>query len=124
MLLRTGYAWYDRAAQPTAAEQQMWERGLSNIEQVLRWGAAQGYFNAGAPADQARVLIAAQQTRFANWVLDGRRQPHAEVIAQIQADFVRLCCRPRVATRLLAEDGAGLAPQALERIRALARAPA
>lgn len=123
MLLRTGYAWYDRAAQPTAAEQQMWERGLSNIKQVLRWGTAQGYFNAGNPVDQARVLIAAQQSRFANWVLDGMHQPHAEVIAQIQADFVRLCCRPVVAAGLLAEDGAGLARRARERLRALAHPP-
>ncbi len=120
MQLRDGYAWYSRAAQPTAAEQQMWERGLANMSGVLAWGAAAGYFNPGDHADQARLLLAMQQTRFANWVMDGMRAAHTDVVVQIQADFVRLCCLPGVAAKLLAADGAGLNPKTLARIRTLA----
>lgn len=117
--LREGYAWYARAAQPTADEQQMYERGLDNIVGVLAWGVREGLFSPGAPRDLARLILSAQQTRFANWVMDGARGAKDEVIALIQADFVRLCCRPAVAARLLSENGAGLAPAARGRIRHL-----
>ena len=120
LLLRTGYAWYDRAAQPTDAEQQMWERGLRSIEAVLAWGVQRKVFNPGNATDQARLLIASQQARFANWATDGMRQARAEVVAQIQADFVRLLCRPAVAAELLAPDGAGLSARTLARLRELA----
>ncbi len=119
MQLKEGYAWYHRAAQPTAAERDMWERGLKNIEAVLAWGVARKLFATGNPVDQARMMMAMQQTRFANWVMDGMRAPQAEVIGHIQADFVRLCCRPAIAARLLADDGAGLNAKTQARIRAL-----
>jgi hypothetical protein len=41
------------------------------------------------------------------------------VIARIQADFVRVCCRPAVVAKMLADDGAGLRPETQERIAAL-----
>lgn len=119
MQLHDGYAWYSRAAQPTAAEQQMWARGLANIAAVLTWGMQRKLFNLCDPVDQARMLMAAQQTRLANWVMGGMKVSHAEVIVQVQADFVRLCGRPAVSMKLLSDDGAGLAPAAQFRIDAL-----
>jgi AcrR family transcriptional regulator len=119
MQLKEGYAWYHRAAQPTAEERQMWERGLKNIEAVLDWGVGRRLFSAGNAVDQARMMMAMQQTRFANWVMEGMREPHAAVIGHIQADFVRLCCRPAIAAKLLSDDGSGLNPKTQERIRML-----
>ena len=119
LLLREGYAWYSRAAQPTSEEQRMFDRGVANISMVLTWGIKQGLFSPGNLVDKARMILTAQQTRFANWAMDDMRAPHAEVIAHIQADFVRICCRPAVGAELLSEDGAGLAPATLERITAL-----
>ena len=41
------------------------------------------------------------------------RESHDEVVATIQAEFVRSFCRPTVACRLLTEDGLRLLPGAL-----------
>lgn len=117
--LRDGFAWYSRAAQPTSEEQRMWERGVANISAVLGWGVRQGWFSPAEPRAQARMILAAQQTRLANWVIDGMRAPHEAVIAGIQADFVRLCCRPAVNASLLADDGGGLSPRARARLAEL-----
>jgi AcrR family transcriptional regulator len=119
MQLQEGHAWYHRAAQPTADEQQMWERGMMVLEQVFAWGIAQGLFSPGNSAHQARLLMAMQQSRFANWVMDEMREAHDAVIARIQADFVRQFCRPEIVKKLLSADGASLNPQALKRVREL-----
>jgi hypothetical protein len=57
-------------------------------------------------------MIALQQTRLANWVLLGMHEPHDEVIARSQAEFVRTFCRPSVACRALTEDGQRVRPEA------------
>lgn len=122
MQLRQGYAWYSLAASPTREEQQMWDRGVAAIGLVLGWGVKAGFFRPGHPAEQARMILSAQQTRVANWVMDDMRQSHDEVIAQVQADFVRTCCRPAIVVRLLTEDGSGLTDAALRRIAQLRNA--
>lgn len=109
MQLQDGRAWYHSAARPSAEEQRIWERGLAMMQQVFGWGTANGLFVPGAAEDHARLLLALQQARLAGWVADGMRAPHDAVIALIQADFVRCFCRPEVARRLLAADGAALA---------------
>lgn len=116
--LQAGYAWYHTAAQPSADEQQMWEQGIGFIRSILDWGMTQGYFVPGNTADQARLMITMQQTRLANWVMDGMRDAHDQVIADVQADFVRQFCRPRVAAEMLSADGAELSGAAVARIRA------
>ncbi len=108
MQLQDGHAWYHSAARPSAEEQHMWERGLAMMEQVFTWGTRNQLFISDAPADQARLTLALQQARLASWVSGGMLAPHAAVIAAIQADFVRCFCRPAVAARLLAADGATL----------------
>ena len=119
MILQEGYAWYHAAAQPTSDEQQLWERGIAAIEQVLAWGVAEGHLVGGNGADQARMVLAMQQTRLANWVAGGMREAHAAVIERVQADFVRQFCRPAVALGLLTEDGANLKPAVLAQIALL-----
>lgn len=122
MQLQEGHAWYHQAAQPTREEQQMWDRGLKVMEQLFSWGTKQGWFSPGAPGHQARLLLAMQQARMANWVMDGMRETHEGVVRCVQADFVRLFCRPDVGAKLLMRDGAGLHDKTIQTIRALDRA--
>ncbi|RJF86506.1 TetR/AcrR family transcriptional regulator [Oleomonas cavernae] len=119
LILQEGYAWYHAAAQPTSDEQQIWERGIAAIEQVLAWGIAAGHMVGGKGPDQARMVLALQQTRLANWVADGMHEAHDAVIERVQTDFVRFFCRPAVALDLLTEDGAGLKPAVLAQIEQL-----
>jgi AcrR family transcriptional regulator len=119
MILQEGYAWYHSAAQPTSDEQQLWERGIDVIEQVFAWGVAEGHLVGGNGADQARMVLALQQTRLANWVAAGMGEARVAVIERILADFVRQFCRPAVALGLLTEDGANLKPAVLAQIAAL-----
>jgi AcrR family transcriptional regulator len=118
MQLQQGHAWYHRTAWPSREEQAMWERGLAVMQHVFAWGQAAGLFIPGEGADLARLLLALQQTRLANWVAGGMQEPHAGVMGRIQADFVRQFCRPGTAAALLADDGAGLNAATRERIRA------
>lgn len=117
--LQQGYAWYHEAAQPGPDEQKMWQQGIELIKQVLDWGMEQGYFVAGDTGDQARLMIAMQQTRLANWVIAGMEEPHHHVVARIQADFIRQFCHPRVTAGMLSADGAHLSESTTEGIRAL-----
>ena len=119
MQLQEGHAWYHQAAQPTREEQQMWDRGISVLEQVLKWGMAQGFLSPADAGHQARMVLAMQQTRLANWVMDGMREAHEAVVLRIQADFVRLFCRPDIGVKLLTPDGAGLSERSIKRIRAM-----
>jgi AcrR family transcriptional regulator len=120
MQLQEGHAWYHNSAQPTHAEQQMWEQGLAFLEQVLRWGMDEGLFSPGDPRHQGRMLLALQQTRLANWVMDGMREAHEDVIRRIQVDFIRLFCPPETIRRHLDPSGAGLHSRTLKAVRALA----
>jgi AcrR family transcriptional regulator len=119
MQLQEGHAWYHRAAQPTQVEQQMWDRGQALLQTVFSWGIRQGWFCPGNVLHLARLLMAMQQTRFANWVMDGMDEAHESVVRGIQADFVRQFCRPEVVARLMTADGAFLNKRTLESIRAL-----
>ncbi len=109
MQLQDGRFWFDTATRPSAAEQQLWERGLALMSQLFEWGSRAGIFVPGVAFEQARMLLALQQTRLANWVLARMREPHETVIAHIQADFVRFFCQPAVAAGLLEADGHALA---------------
>lgn len=111
MILQEGHVWYHVAAQPTAAEQQMWETGERLIGDVFEAGVRDGLLIPGDKRDQARLLLALQQTRLANWVAGGMAEAGEAVIARFQCDFVRLFCRPAVARALLAEEGAALRPE-------------
>lgn len=122
--LQAGYAWYHTAAQPSADEQHMWEQGIGFIQAILDWGMNQGYFVPGNTADQARLMITMQQTRLANWVMDGMRESHDKVIADVQADFVRQFCRPQVAAEMLSADGGQLSKHTAARIHAFGDATA
>lgn len=119
--LQAGYAWYHTAAQPSADEQHMWEQGIGFIQALLDWGMAEGYFVPGNTADQARLMITMQQTRLANWVMNGMHEAHEQVISDIQADFVRQFCQPSVAATMLSADGATLSEDTAARIRAFDR---
>ena len=119
MQLQEGRVWYHSAAQPSLDEQLMWARGLAAMEQVFAWGISADLFVPGNVADHSRMLMAIEQARFANWMAAGMADEQADVIAQIQADFVRQFCRPGVAAKLLSVDGIGLNPNAIERIRAI-----
>lgn len=119
MQLQEGYAWYHDAARPSSEEQQMWMRGMGVIEHVFRWGMDRGWLVPGQPADEARMLMAVQQTRLANWVSDGMQAAHATVIARIRADFVRLFCQPGVAAGLLEADGSALNATTVGRLEAI-----
>lgn len=117
MQLQEGYAWYHSAARPSSDEQQLWERGIEVIVYTFNWGQQKGLFVIGDPEDQARLMMAMQQTRLANWVIGDMQAPHEEVVAHVQADFVRNFCLPSVAAKLLTEDGARLNEATLERIK-------
>jgi AcrR family transcriptional regulator len=119
MQLQQGHAWYHSTAWPSREEQQMWERGLTVMAQVLSWGQQQGFFIPGDAADQARLMLAMQQTRLANWVSGGMQEPHAAVMARIQTDFVRNFCHAPVAAELLSADGVTLNKATCDRIRAI-----
>lgn len=119
MQLQEGHVWYHSTAWPSSDEQQMWERGLTAMKQVFAWGQAQKLFVPGDVADQARLMMALQQARLANWVGAGMQEPHAAVMARVQSDFVRTFCRPAHAAELLSADGSSLNQIAQEKIRAL-----
>jgi AcrR family transcriptional regulator len=119
MQLQEGHAWYHQAAQPTREEQQMWDRGLRVMEQVFTWGMSKKLFSPAIAGHQARMLLALQQTRLANWVMDGMREAQTSVVLRIQSDFVRLFCRPDIGVTLLSADGAHLNDKTVKRIRAL-----
>ncbi len=105
MQLQDGQFWFHSDTRPSAAEQQIWERGMQLMEQLFNWGVEAGFFTPGEPPDQARMLLSLQQTRLANWVHGGMQETHAETVARIQADFIRFFCRPAVATQFLSADG-------------------
>lgn len=119
MQLQEGYAWYHSAAQASADEKLMWERGLAVMEQVFNWGIGEGLFTPGNPTDMARLLMSLQQTRLANWVAAGMQESHDAVIQRIQADFVRNFCMPKITAGLMSKDGLGLSDKTLARIRQL-----
>ena len=116
LILHEGHAWYHQAAQPTADEQALWEQGLKLITVALAHGMQAGELIPGNPTDQARLLMALQQARMANWVADGMQDSQDEVLSKIQADFIRQFCRPAWARELLSEDGSHLSPQARQKI--------
>lgn len=105
MQLRQGRLWYAAEASPSAAEQAMWAQGFQQLCRVLEWGQAQGWFVKQRSADLARLMLATQQTRLANWLLQPQSESTPMVLAAIQADFVRLFCVPVFAHRLLDENG-------------------
>lgn len=117
MQLQQGHAWYHSTAWPSREEKEMWERGLAVLQHVFTWGQREGFLVPGDGADQARVLLTLQQTRLANWVAAGMREPHAEVVSRIQADFVRLFCQPPTAAAMLSTDGSCVSAATLDRIR-------
>lgn len=117
MQLQGGQAWYHSTAWPSHEEQQIWERGMKVIGQVIGWGMTQGLFISGKPEDQARMVLTMQQTRLANWVGDGMQEAHTRVIERIQADFVRNFCLPATAATLLSRQGSELALPVRDRIR-------
>lgn len=119
MHLHEGHAWYNRAADGTQDQDEVWTRGQALMEQVFNWGMAEGWFSPAVPAHMARLVVVSQQTRLANWVIDGLRAPHDQVLAQIQADFVRLFCTPAEMSRLLSSNGAGLSEQTLKTLRSI-----
>ncbi|MDD3447330.1 MAG: hypothetical protein PHS60_18155, partial [Zavarzinia sp.] len=119
LILQEGYAWYHAAAQPTSEERALWEQGVEAIEAVLGWGVHAGLLVPSEGGDQARMVLAMQQTRLANWVADGMAEAHDRVIDRVMADFVRQFCRPAVAVAMLAEDGADLRPEVRAEIERL-----
>jgi AcrR family transcriptional regulator len=121
MQVQEGHAWYALAAHPTKDEQQMWERGVGFIGQVYEWGVKQGFFSPANAEYQAVSMIAMQQTRLANWVMSGMKESKAKVIARIQADYVRLYCRPHIIARMLTEDGSDLTTATFGKIAELNR---
>lgn len=56
--------------------------------------------------------------------MDGMKATHESVVLGVQADFIRLFCRPEHAAKLLATDGSGLNEKTIKRIRALDKKPA
>lgn len=110
--LQEGRLWFHSDTRPSAAEQQLWEQGMAIMRQMFAWGIGERLFVPGEPEELGRMLLALQQTRLANWVLDGMARPHAEVVALVQTDFVRFFCQPAVAARLLTADGQVLAESA------------
>lgn len=119
MQLQQGYVWYHSASWPSTDEREMWEHGLSLLEQVFQWGMEQGYFVPGQPAEQSKLMMAMQQARLASWVSSGMQDSHEVVTVQILSDFVRLFCCPQVAKRLLTEDGGAMNDVTLGKIRAI-----
>ncbi len=105
MQLQDGRLWFHSESRPSASEQQMWAQGMELMAQLFRWGIGAGLFCPGEPAELGRMLLALQQTRLANWVLAGMQAPHARVIGEIQSDFVRFFCQPKVAAGFLNEEG-------------------
>lgn len=119
LILQEGYAWYHAAAQPTTEERRLWEQGVVAIENVLGWGVREGLLVGGEGPDQARMVLALQQTRLANWVAGGMAEDHQTVIDRVMADFVRQFCRPAIAVAMLTEDGADLRPAVRAEIESL-----
>ena len=119
MQLQEGHVWYHQSAHPTQEEQLMWDRGLLLLKTLFNWGISQGIFSPAPAEHQARMLLSLQQTRLANWVMDGMKASHESVVLGIQADFIRLFCRPEHIARLLSADGSGLSDKTIKRIRSL-----
>lgn len=120
--LQQGHAWYHSTAWPSSDEEMLWKQGLALMQQIFAWGQAEGMFIPGDVTDQARLMMALQQTRLANWVGDGMKESHDDVIAHVQADFVRNFCRPQVAAGLLSPEGDHLNEAATAKLRAIDRA--
>lgn len=108
MILQQGHAWSHSAAQPTDAEKSLWDQGLRLMSAAFRHCMQAGEMVPGDPEQQAHLLMALQQARLAAWVDGGMQIPDDELLAGLQADFVRLFCRPALAMRLLDEQGGAL----------------
>ncbi|MFZ2871492.1 TetR/AcrR family transcriptional regulator [Zavarzinia sp.] len=119
LILQEGYMWYHAAAQPSRDEQALWELGAGLIEQALDFGVRAGQLVEGKGRDQARMLMALQQTRLANWVAGGMAEDHAIVIARVQTDFLRLFALPRVAVEMVTPDGTALTSAVQAQLAAL-----
>jgi AcrR family transcriptional regulator len=113
MVLLQGYAWYASASRPSKEEEAIWNRGFTLLRATFDWGAKAGYFVSGDSAGFARIMMALQQTRLANWVIDKMRESHDSVIGTCLAEFVRLFCKPSVAASMLDEDGTRIRPGVL-----------
>jgi AcrR family transcriptional regulator len=113
MSLLEGHAWYHSASRPSREQEDHWTRGARLLDAGFTVGQQEGLFVPDVPAAQGRTTVALQQTRLANWVLMGMSETHDELVASVQAEFVRAFCRPAVAMQMLIEDGSRLRPDAL-----------
>lgn len=113
MSLLEGHVWYHRASRPSREQEDQWTMGEGILKEVFALGERAGLFVPQDRGAQVRTMVALQQARLADWVIAGMRMPHDEVVAIIQAEFVRTFCRPTIACRMLTDDGARLRPDAL-----------
>ncbi len=90
MHLREGYAWSGEHAAPTRERADAWSEGLTVLTTLIERGRDDGDFTCGAPAVEARILIAAQQVQLAAWVESGMSAPIDTVLSDVENYVCRM----------------------------------
>jgi hypothetical protein len=69
-----------------------WAEGHAMQERLFRRGIDTGVFHSGDPDRMARTMVAMQQVRLADWLMDGMRESSDEIVAEMELQLRRSFC--------------------------------
>ncbi|MFK7898565.1 MAG: TetR family transcriptional regulator [Myxococcota bacterium] len=72
----------------------VWADGVAQFAKIVERGIAEGLFEAGPPNRLARMMLAMQQVRLADWFEDGMKESPDELMVEIEALVRRTFCNP------------------------------
>jgi AcrR family transcriptional regulator len=72
-----------------------WQEGHAMQERLFRRGVESGVFHQGDPDRMARTMVAMQQVRLADWLMNGMRESPREIVPELEIQLRRsFCARP------------------------------
>lgn len=69
-----------------------WKEGHAMQERLFRRGIESGVFHAGDPDRMARTMVAMQQVRLADWLMDGMQDSPETIVAEMELQLRRAFC--------------------------------
>jgi len=92
--LHGGHAWgLAGAGGRSRSQAHAWEEGIELYAGIFERGIASGLFHPGSPRLLARMAIALQQVRLADWIERDMQPDPAELVADLHAWLRRAFCR-------------------------------
>lgn len=90
LTLREGTAWSTRHTTMLPEQLEAWNTGFALAVETFRAGIADGAFVDEPPEVQARLMIAVLQVVLGEWVEQGMRASHAEILRRVRHAMVRM----------------------------------